>query len=262
MSDLINIQKKDAVLLVGLNRPAKRNAMNHEIMMGLRQIFNNIEKDIGAIVLHSTSDHFCSGLDLSDITNLSVIDSLHFFREWQTTFDSIQFGKVPVIAAITGAAVGSGLEMATACHIRVMDESGYFSLPEGVRGIYVGTGASVRFPRLVGVPLMMDMMLTGRILNAKECLDKNAIQYKVEKGKALEKAIELAEIIANNLPMTNYAITHVLPRIVDQSQHDGLLTEALIASVTKSDPRTADRLTDFLERKKAKTALINNKISP
>jgi enoyl-CoA hydratase/carnithine racemase len=162
-----------------------------------------------------------------------------------------------VIAAISGAAIGGGLEIATACHLRVIDETAFFSLPEGMRGLYVGVGASVRFPRIVGIALMTDMMLTGRTLYAEEALARGAAQYKVGKGEALLKAISLAKIVANNLPMTNYAVTHVLPRIVDQSQHDGLLTEALIAAVVQSDPETKVRLADFLERKKNKVPVTS-----
>jgi len=155
--------------MVGLNRPEKRNAMPKSMMFELREIFSNIPDDVGAAVLYSTSEHFCSGLDLTQVKDQSVIDCFQFFRQWQETFRLIQFGHIPVVAALSGAAIGAGLEMASACHIRVMDESAYFQLPEAARGLYVGLGASVRFPRLAGTALMMDMMLTGRPLPAHEC---------------------------------------------------------------------------------------------
>jgi enoyl-CoA hydratase/carnithine racemase len=110
----------------------------------------------------------------------------------------------------------------------------------------------VRFPRIAGIALMTDMMLTGRTLYAKESYERGVAQYLVPVGQAVLKATELAHKIAGNLPMTNYAVTHVLPRIVDQSQQDGLMTEALIAAVVSSDTRTQDRLADFLDRKKDK----------
>ncbi|KAB0507171.1 MULTISPECIES: crotonase/enoyl-CoA hydratase family protein [Pseudomonas] len=249
----LDVRVEGAVLLVGLNRPQKRNAMSLEMMHELRETFSNIPDGVGAAVIYSTSQHFCTGLDLSEIRDLSVIDSVHSFREWHATFDLIQFGKVPVIAAITGAAIGGGLEIATACSLRVVDDSAFFSLPEGMRGLYVGVGASVRFPRIAGIALMTDMMLTGRTLYAQESYERGIAQYLVPTGQVLDKAIVLANKVASNLPMTNYAVTHVLPRIVDQSQQDGLVTEALIAAVVSSDARTQDRLADFLDRK-------NNKI--
>lgn len=248
-NDFIKVSRQNNVLLIGLNRPEKRNAMPRAMMLGLRDVFANIPDDVGVAVLYSTSQHFCSGLDLTEVKEQSVIDCFHFFREWHEVFHSIQFGRVPVIAAISGAAIGAGLEMVTACHIRVVDETAYFSLPEGARGLYVGVGASVRFPRLAGTALMMDMMLTGRPLPAEESVSRGVAQYLVPAGAAVDKAVELAAIAARNLPMTNHAIIHALPRIVEQGQDEGLYTEALIASVVQSSSETAARMEAFLNRK-------------
>ena len=248
----LQVSRTENVLCIALHRPHKRNAMSQQVMNELRHALESIPPDVGAAVLHSTSEHFCAGLDLTEVRDLSVIDSVHFFRKWHQVFDLIQFGKVPVIAAVTEAAIGAGLEIATACHLRVVDETAFFALPEGMRGLYVGVGASVRFPRLAGIALMTDMMLTGRSLTADESLQRGVAQYLVPRGNALDKAMSLASVVAGNLPMTNYAITHVLPRIVDQSQHDGQLTEALTAAIVASDPRTSDRLTQFLDEKRSK----------
>lgn len=250
LGSLIKLSRQENVVLVGLDRPEKRNAMSSEMMRDLREVFSNIQDDVGAVVLYSTSEHFCSGLDLTEVGGQSVIDCFNFFRQWHEVFNLIQFGKVPVVAAISGAAIGAGLEMASACHLRVVDETAYFSLPEGARGLYVGLGASVRFPRLAGTALMTDMMLTGRPLAAQESLMRGVAQYVVPKGGHIDKAVELASIAASNLPMTNYAIIHALPRIVEQSPDQGLYTEALIASVVQSHPETAARMDAFLHRKK------------
>src|SRR4029077_19977060 len=109
-----------------------------------------------------------------------------------------------------GAVVGGGLELAAAVHIRVAERSAYYALPEGSRGIFVGGGGSVRLPPLLGVARMMDMMLTGRTLNAEEGQAIGLSQYLVDNGAGLAKAIELAERIAGNAPFTNFAVTHML----------------------------------------------------
>lgn len=246
----VKVSRQENVLLVGLNRPAKRNAMPEAMLLELSDIFSNIPQDIGAAVLHSTTEHFCSGLDLTEVGGQSVIDCFEFLREWQAVFNLIQFGRVPVVAAISGAAIGAGLEMAMACHIRVVDETAWFSLPEGARGLYVGVGGSVRFPRIAGTALMMDMMLTGRKLYAHESLARGVAQYVVPAGAAIDKAAELAATAAQNMAMTNHAIIHALPRIVEQGRDEGLYTEALIASIVQSSPETAKRMNAFLSRKK------------
>jgi enoyl-CoA hydratase/carnithine racemase len=97
-----------------------------------------------------------------------------------------------VIAALKGAVIGGGLELACAAHVRVAEPSAYFALPEGQRGIFVGGGGSVRLPRLIGVARMTDMMLTGRVYSAIEGASYGFAQYLTEEGNALAKAVELA----------------------------------------------------------------------
>ena len=104
-------------------------------------------------------------------------------------------GRVPVIAALHGAVVGGGLELASACHIRVADSSTFYALPEGSRGIFVGGGGSVRIPRLIGTARMTDMMLTGRVFDADQGERYGAVNYRVADGAGLAKGIELARKI-------------------------------------------------------------------
>ncbi len=123
---------------------------------------------------------------------------------------------MPVVAVLHGAVVGGGLELAAAAHVRVAERSAYYALPEGSRGIYVGGGGSVRLPRLIGVARMMDMMLTGRTYSAEDGQAMGLSTYLVEPGKGFAKRLELAERIASNTPLTNFAVTHVLPRIAER----------------------------------------------
>ena len=161
-------------------------------------------------------------------------------------------GRVPVVAALHGAVVGGGLELASACHIRVADESTFYALPEGTRGIFVGGGGSVRIPKLIGVARMTDMMMTGRVYNAVDGERIGLAQYLVPTGTALAKALELAQRIAQNAPLTNYALMHALPRIAEQSADHGLLTEALMSSIAQADPQAKLRVKAFLDGKAAK----------
>ena len=133
--------------------------------------------------------------------------------------------QIPFVAALHGAVVGGGLELAAAAHIRVADRTAFFGLPEGQRGIFVGGGGSVRVQRIVGYSVMADMMLTGRLLSVDEAEQLNVVRYVVDEGQALTKAKELAARIAQNTPLTNWQITNVLPRINDLSHDDGLFLE-------------------------------------
>lgn len=168
---------------------------------------------------------------------------------WHAAFERVQFGAVPVIAVLHGAVIGGGLELAAAAHIRVAEDSAFYGLPEGQRGLFVGGGGSARLSRLIGVASMSDMMLTGRVLSSQEGHQAGISQYLTASGKGMEKALELAATIAKNTQMTNYGVTQVLPRIADQSIQDGMVTEALMAAVASSDPDTRGRLTAFLDLK-------------
>jgi enoyl-CoA hydratase/carnithine racemase len=134
----------------------------------------------------------------------------------------------------------------------VAEASAYFGLPEGQRGLFVGGGGSARIPRLMGVARMSDMMLTGRVYSAEEGERAGLAQYLVPEGQGLAKAVELAQRLAGNAPLSNFAVMHALPRIADQSQSEGLFTESLMAAVAESTPQAKERLRAFLEGRAGK----------
>ncbi len=248
----LKIERSGAVLTVGLNRPAKRNALNDGIILAIGDCFAKLPEDVGAVVVHGVGDHFSSGLDLSELTEHDATEGLRHSQMWHRVFDRIQYSRVPVIAALKGAVIGGGLELACAAHIRVAEPSAYFALPEGQRGIFVGGGGSVRLPRLIGVPRMMDMMLTGRVYSATEGSAYGFAQYLVEAGGAFAKAMELAERIAANAPLTNFAVLQALPMIAEANPQTGLLMESLMATVAQSDKEAKHRIRAFLEHRTAK----------
>jgi (methylthio)acryloyl-CoA hydratase len=240
------------VAVVTLNRPTKRNALNDGLILALRDAFQNLPASVRAAVVDGTGEHFCAGLDLSELSERDASDGVFHSRMWHAALDCVEKGTVPVVAALHGAVVGGGLELASACHIRVADETTFYALPEGTRGIFVGGGGAVRVPKLIGAARMTDMMLTGRVYNAVDGERIGLSQYVVPTGTALDKAIELATRIAGNARMTNFALMHALPRIAEQPADHGLFTEALMASIAQSAPEAKARVRAFLEGKAAK----------
>jgi enoyl-CoA hydratase/carnithine racemase len=148
--------------------------------------------------------------------------------------------------------VGGGLEIAAACHVRVAERTAYYALPEGSRGIFVGGGGSVRIPRLIGTARMMDMMLTGRTYSAEEGQAMGLTTYLVDPGQGFAKGLELAQRIAGNTAVTNFAITHVLPRIAEIDPASGYAVEALMSSIAQADTEAKNRLNAFLEGRAGK----------
>ncbi len=243
----IRLEVSDGVAIVRLSRPAKRNALNDNLILSVRQIFETLPDSVRGIVLDGDGDHFCAGLDLSELKERDAGAGLHHSRMWHAALDCVQYASAPVIASLHGAVVGGGLELASACHIRVADETTFYALPEGSRGIFVGGGGAVRIPRLIGAARMADMMFTGRVYNAQEGERVGFAQYLVAKGQAFNKALELAHRVAQNAPLTNYALVHALPRIAEQPADQGFLTEALMAAIAQSAPEAKTRVKDFLE---------------
>lgn len=249
----VSIQgEQQEIAVVTLTRPAKRNALNDGLILALRDVFQNLPSSVRAAVIDGEGDHFCAGLDLSELSERDASDGVFHSRMWHAALDCVEKGTVPVIAALHGAVVGGGLELASACHIRVADETTFYALPEGTRGIFVGGGGAVRVPKLIGAARMTDMMLTGRVYNAADGERIGLSQYVVAEGTALDKAIELAKRIATNARMTNFALMHALPRIAEQPADHGLFTEALMASIAQSAPEAKARVRAFLEGKAAK----------
>jgi (methylthio)acryloyl-CoA hydratase len=250
----IDLELDGNLALVRLARPEKRNALNDELVLALRDLFDELPSSVRAAVLSGAGEHFSAGLDLSELKERDAGQGMQHSRSWHTAFERIQYGPVPVVAALHGAVVGGGLELAACCQIRVADETAFYALPEGTRGIFVGGGGAVRIPRLIGVARMTDMMLTGRVYNAQDGERAGFAQYLVPPGQAFAKALEIAKRIATNAPLTNYALMHALPRIAEQPADQGFLTEALMAGIAQSAPEAKDRVRAFLEKRAPKVS--------
>lgn len=249
----IEYQGQDGeVAVLRLTRAAKRNALNDALIAALRHCFETLPAPVRAAVIDGEGDHFCAGLDLSELQERDAGQGMLHSRSWHAALDCVQFGPVPVIAALHGAVVGGGLELAAACHIRVADASTFYALPEGSRGIFVGGGGSVRIPKLIGVARMTDMMLTGRVVDAAQGERIGLAQYLVEAGQARTRALELAHRVAQNAPLTNYALIHALPRIAEQVADHGFFTESMMAAIAQSAPQAKARVKAFLSGKASK----------
>ncbi|CEH49296.1 crotonase/enoyl-CoA hydratase family protein [Xanthomonas citri pv. durantae] len=248
-SQEITFQLEGDIALIGINRQHKRNAMHQAMFEKIGEYVTAAQNSARVGILFGHGDHFSSGLDLSEHKERTPIDTMHDSRAQGAIMDRIEQGKIPWISALSGATIGAGFELAAATHIRVADTSAFFALPEGRRGIYVGGGASVRVARLITVTRMIDMMLTARVLTADEAFQANAVRYVVPAGTALQKAKELAALIAENSPVSNYAIINALPRIQDMGHDDGLFVESIMAALVQSSPEAQAGLADFLEKR-------------
>jgi enoyl-CoA hydratase/carnithine racemase len=249
---LVTVARDGAVATIALNRPAKRNAISDALLAALEDAVVQARRDARAIVIHGNGPCFSAGLDLAEHKARSAEEVFRHSRGWHRVFRMIREGDVPAIAAIHGACVGGGLELAAACHIRVADSTAFFALPEGTRGIFVGGGASVHVARLLGTARMTDMMLTGRALDAAAAERAGLVTYVEPEGGAAAKARELAAKVAQAAPLTVLGVLQALPRIQDMAEADGLFVESLVAALAQTGPEAQERLAAFLEKRAPK----------
>jgi (methylthio)acryloyl-CoA hydratase len=240
----------DGVLVATLNRSEKRNALNAQTIEELVTLFSAIPRSgVRAVVLAANGGHFSAGLDLVEHhkADRSAAEFMQVCMRWHEAFNKMEYSGTPIIAALKGAVVGGGLELASAAHIRVADESTYFALPEGQRGLFTGGGATIRVADLVGKARMIDMMLTGRIYKGQEAIDVGLAQYLVE-GSSFDKALELARRAAANLPLTNFAICSAISHMQNMSSFDAAYAEAVVAGIVNTQPAARERLAAFADK--------------
>lgn len=250
--ELVTLQIEGEIALLGLNRPKKRNAISEALVDALAVAVRKANGAARAAIIFGHGKHFSAGLDLAELVKRNLTQELANSRYWHEVFGLIESAPIPWIAAIHGASVGGGMELAASAHLRVADSESFFALPEGQRGIFVGGGGSVRINRLIGFARMMDMMLTGRTVSAQQAETWNFVQYVVKEGDSLKKARELAEKVAGNASFSNFAIINTLPRMADLSRADGLFLESAIATIASDTAEAKQRLRDFLEKRSGK----------
>jgi enoyl-CoA hydratase/carnithine racemase len=245
----IEIAVLENVAVLTLNRPDKRNAIRDETIEALGAFFAKPPAEAGAVMIRSRGDSFSAGLDLSEHRDRDAASVMHHSQMWHLVLNTMQFCGLPVVSVLKGAVIGGGLEIAVSSHIRIAEKSTYYALPEAVRGIYVGGGASVRVARLIGKDRMIEMMLTGRTFDAAAGQTFGISHYLAEPGEGETLGLTLAKKVAGNAPLSNYAILNAIPRIADMSANDGLFVESLMAAVVQTGDDAKTRLGDFLEKR-------------
>lgn len=248
----IKVEIDGDIATLTFNRPDKRNAINIPLLEAMEAFFTAPPNGVAVVILTGSGGHFCAGLDLAEHEKRDPVENVFHSRRWHDVMDKVEFGGLPVIAALTGAVMGGGLEIAASTHVRIAEPSVRFQLPEGRRGIFVGGGATVRVGNIIGPDRMREMMLTGRSYDASEGVALGLAHYSVGDGEAMTQARDLARRIADNAPFSNYLMIQAIPRIHDMSASDGLFTESLAAAMSQTTESAKEGLRAFLERRPPK----------
>jgi enoyl-CoA hydratase len=207
------VERRGHTVIVTMNRPEKKNALSPAMLVGMYDAWREIDEDddVRSAILTGAGGNFCTGMDLAAFAagggdnpyadRMKRDPDLH----WKALLRHYHLKK-PLIAAVEGYAVAGGTEILQATDIRVAGESATFGIFEAKRGLFPQGGSTVRLVRQIPYTVAMDLLLTARPVSAAEAKEIGLIGYVVPDGKALEKALEIAELINANGPLAVEAI--------------------------------------------------------
>lgn len=199
MYKTLTLQKAEAVATIQLNRPQKKNSLNEELRHEIEAALKDVEHDasIRVAILTGGNEVFCAGADISEILETTSAESgYRHSREFQILCDKIEGLRQPVIAAVSGYALGGGCELALACDFRIASQSARFGLPEIKIGAFPGGGGTQRLPRLIGAAKAKEIILTGDPITADEALSFGLVMKVVPQEKLLDEAKAFASKLA------------------------------------------------------------------
>lgn len=210
MADAL-IEQRGHTLIVTMNRPETRNALSGEMLSIMVEAWDRVDNDpdIRVCVLTGAGGYFCAGMDLKAATKAPPGDSFKSGNYDPTRIDGLLKGRrltKPLIAAVEGPAIAGGTEILQGTDIRVAGESAKFGISEAKWSLYPMGGSAVRLVRQIPYTVACELLLTGRHITAAEALEMGLIGHVVPDGRALEKALEIAEVVAANGPLAVQAI--------------------------------------------------------
>jgi len=199
----ILLEKKEGVGYLTLNRPEVRNAFNQEMIDEIRDALRLVDKDeeIRVLIITGAGKAFQAGADIAELSVMAPMEILRWNEGIVRINAILEKLRQPVIAAINGAAMGGGLELAISCTLRIIAESAKMALPEVKLGIIPGTGGTQRLPRLIGKGRAAELLLTGDIINAQDAYHMSLVNKVAPDNKVVEAAEEMAHRIMANAPI-------------------------------------------------------------
>lgn len=223
--EMILTETRGRVGLITLNRPKALNALNNQLMRELMDALEAFDRDesIGAMVITGSEKAFAAGADIKEMADQTVQQIMD--RDHVAVFGRIRTIRKPVIAAVSGWALGGGCEVALSCDMIVASESAKFGQPEITIGVIPGAGGTQRLARAVGKAIAMEMILNNRTLSAQEAYQFGMVNGVVPVEGYLDEALKLAEEIASRAPVAARAAKKMINQAFEAPMSEGLATE-------------------------------------
>ena len=245
---LLTIEEKIATITI--NRPESLNALNKEVIEELSNCFKNLEQDneVRTIILTGSGEKaFVAGADIKEFQNFNPSEGEELARKGQEIlFDLIENLQKPVIAVINGFALGGGLELAMACHIRIASDNAKLGLPEVTLGLIPGYGGTQRLPKLVGKGIANEIIFTAQMISAEKAQQIGLVNHVFPQIELLNETKLLAQKMAKNSPM---AISRAIEAI-NESDKNGFAKEQKLFGELFQSKDFKEGVSAFLEKRK------------
>lgn len=245
----VNPQIEKFIGLIELNRPKELNALNRELMLEIKATLQQFDEDenIRAIILTGGEKVFAAGADIKQMANATAIDMLNI--DQFSTWDQIKKTKKPIIAAVSGFALGGGCELAMTCDMIIASETARFGQPEIRIGTMPGAGGTQRLTRAVGKAVAMEIVLGARFLTAHEALNYGLVNRVVPAELLLDEALKLAREISAKSPIAIRLAKEAVNAAFNNTLDEGLLFERKNFYLTFASEDQKEGMTAFVEKR-------------
>lgn len=248
---IVDPQIEKHIALIRLNRPKELNALNLELMGELRDALKELDKNenVRVIIITGNERAFAAGADIKQMAGKGAIDMLKI--DQFSTWDQIKKTKKPIIAAVSGFALGGGCELTMTCDMIVASETAKFGQPEIKIGVMPGAGGTQRLTRAIGKALAMETVLTGKFIDAKTALNHGLINKIAPVELYLEETIRLAREIAQMSPIASQMAKEAVLKAFETSLSDGLEFERKNFYMLFATEDQKEGMNAFIEKRKA-----------
>lgn len=245
----IIVDRKGRVGLITFNRPKALNALNAAVIAELNSAIDNFEADsaIGAIVLSGSEKAFAAGADIKEMKDKDFIDA--YSGDFIGAWDKLTGCRKPVIAAVAGYALGGGCEIAMMCDFIIAADTAKFGQPEITLGVIPGSGGTQRLTRAVGKSKAMDMILTGRMMDAEEAERSGLVSRVVPAADLMDETIKIAERIAHFSQTTVAIAKSAVNRAFETTLAEGVLYERAVFYSTFATEDQKEGMAAFIEKR-------------
>lgn len=253
MSQNLIFGREESIGVIQLHRPSKKNSLNSELRMEMERVLTEIAQDTGVrvVIITGGEEFFCAGADIGEIQEANTAEATYkHAREFQLLFDRIERLPQPVIAAVSGYALGGGCELALACDFRIASESARFGLPEIKIGAFPGGGGTQRLPRLIGAAKAKEIIFTGDPITAEEALSLGLVMKVVPKERLLEEANTFAWRLASLPRLAMEASKMLVNKSLELDLLSGLELEARSFGNLAATHDLKEGISAFLEKRR------------